>query len=81
MTTILQNWHFMRVFRAAFAVFAFIEATRSGQTMLYAIGGILAFQAIFDVGCCGSAGCAAPQKPAVSKNDPAAEDAVFEEVK
>ena len=81
MTSILQNWHFSRILRAVFAVYAIAEAARTGQQMLYFIGGLFAFQAIFNVGCCGAAGCAPPQKTGQAKTGPKTEDAVFEEIK
>jgi hypothetical protein len=60
MTVLLNNWHFMRIFRAVVAVFAFSEAWRTGESLMLVMGGIFALQAIFDIGCCGAAGCAAP---------------------
>lgn len=67
MELLLKNWHFMRVFRGGLAVFALSEAWRTGEAMMLMVGGILGLQAIFNVGCCGAAGCAAP--PANSKVD------------
>ena len=60
MTSIFQNWHAMRLLRAGIAIWAFTEAFRTGEWILMAPGSIFALQAIFDVGCCGAAGCAAP---------------------
>lgn len=50
----------MRLLRAGIAIWAFTEAFRTGEWILMAPGSIFALQAIFDVGCCGAAGCAAP---------------------
>jgi hypothetical protein len=51
MTTLLSNWHFMRIFRAVIAVWAIAEAWRTSEWLLLFPGGIFALQAIFDVGC------------------------------
>lgn len=61
MTTILKNWHFMRVFRAGIAAWAFFEAYRTGEWIMILPGSLFAMQAIFDIGCCGSAGCGVPK--------------------
>ncbi len=79
MTTLFTNWHFMRILRAGIATYAFIEVYRTGDWMLFAIGSIFALQAIFDIGCCGAAGCA----PNQTRNSSAAktEDITYEEVR
>lgn len=76
---LLQNWHFMRIFRAAIAVFAFFEAGRTGDALMYAAGGILGLQAIFNVGCCGAAGCATPSRKSVGQNT--GDEVTYEEVR
>lgn len=42
MTTLLSNWHFMRVLRAGFAVWIMAEAWRTGQWLL-----CYSFQVVF----------------------------------
>ena len=74
----LKNWDFMRLLRAGLAGWAFLEAFRTGEMLLLLPGGLLAMQAVFNVGCCGSAACAAP--PARSTAQAEAETVVFEEV-
>lgn len=75
--TLFSNWHFTRIFRAGIAIFAFSEAWRTGDSLLLGMGGILALQALFNVGCCGVGGCAVP-----AREDKAGSDSVtFEEVK
>ncbi len=82
MTTILKNWHFMRMLRAGIAIWAIAEAWRTGQWLLLIPGGIFAVQAIFDIGCCGPAGCASPQQKAYNKTSGQSdEDVAYEEVK
>lgn len=79
MTQLLSNWHFMRVLRAGIAFYAFTEVYRTGDWMLFALGSIFALQAIFDVGCCGAAGCA--PRPARNLKATDNEEVVYEELK
>ena len=68
----------MRFFRAGIAGWAFWQAFATGEWILLLPGGILAMQAIFNVGCCGSAGCYTPP----ANSNPASEaDVVCEEIK
>ena len=60
--TILSNWTFMRFFRLAIGIAILVQAVIT-KDLLFAFAGIL-FTAmpVFNVGCCGTAGCAAPLK-------------------
>jgi hypothetical protein len=85
MTTLLKNWHFMRLLRAGIAIWVFAEFWRTSDWILLAMGSFFAVQAIFDVGCCGAAGCAPQQRATVTPpgnqaNHPE-EEIIFEEVK
>ena len=82
MTTLLKNWHFMRLLRAGIALWAFTEVWRTGDLPMLFLGSIFAIQAIFDIGCCGASGCAAPA-PGKRGFDatPDAEEVSFKEVK
>jgi len=77
MTSILKNWHFTRLLRAGVAFWAFAEVWRTGEWMLLLPGSFFAIQAIFDIGCCGAAGCASPQMEKTEKP----EGVSFEEVR
>ncbi len=79
MTTLLKNWHFMRILRAGIAIWAITEAVRTGQWILLMPGGIFALQAIFDIGCCGAAGCATPERN--SRVDSGTKEVSYEEVR
>lgn len=82
MATILSNWHFMRIFRAVIAIWAIAEAWRTSEWLLLFPGGIFALQAIFDVGCCGASGCAAPpQRSFGNTSEKDAETVAYEEIK
>lgn len=78
-TTLLSNWHFMRILRALIAVWSIFEYTHTSDPMLLALGGILGFQAIFNVGCCGAAGCATT--PSAPRQELTAQEVEYEEVK
>jgi hypothetical protein len=79
MNTLLSNWHFMRLLRAGIAVWAIHEAWSTSQWLLLVPGGIFAVQAIFDIGCCGAAGCAPTQTRNTTSSK--TEDITYEEVR
>lgn len=58
---IMDNWHFMRFFRIAVAIFCFYTAYEQQQFVFVAFGIFFLFQAIFNLGC-GSRGCNVPTK-------------------
>ncbi|MCA0237505.1 MAG: hypothetical protein LCH81_14095 [Bacteroidetes bacterium] len=80
MTTLFSNWHFMRIFRAAIAVWSVFEFNRTHDALILMLGGIFALQAIFDIGCCGAAGCAVPQQRTMQQ-EKVSQEIDFEEVK
>jgi hypothetical protein len=81
MSSILQNWNFARILRAALAIWIITEAARTGEWMFLIPGGLFALQAILNVGCCGSAGCAATPNAFNHENGSVRETVIFEEVK
>lgn len=81
MNTLWSNWHFMRIFRAAIAVWAIVEAGRTGAWLLLIPGSIFALQAIFDVGCCGASGCAVPRRKYEKSSENETETVVYEELR
>lgn len=58
------NWHFMRYFRLAIALFLFYTAYERSEWFFAAFGVFFILQAIFNMGC-GPQGCNVPTK----KND------------
>jgi len=78
MARILQGWHFMRVLRAALAVFIIIQGFQVHNYMSLLFGGGFLAMAIFNVGCCGPNGCATSYD---SSEKPTEQNVVFEEVK
>ena len=73
---ILSNWTFMRFLRLGVGIAILVQAIIA-RDMLFAFAGII-FTAmpVFNVGCCGTAGCAAPPK----KNQGTTNDITYEEV-
>lgn len=77
--TLLSNWHFMRILRAAVAIWAISEYFSTNDFFLLTVGGFFGLQAIFDVGCCGASGCATA--PNTRKQEISSQEIDFEEVK
>ena len=76
---ILYNWHFMRVLQAALALWFLYTAVTGHEAMAWLAAAFFGVQALFNVGCCGAAGCAtAPSKPLASEAD---RGITYEEVK
>ncbi len=76
---LFSNWHLMRILRAAIAIWAIFEYTRTHDWLMLAFGGFFAVQAIFDFGCCGASGCAA--KPPSQQQKIPSQEIEYEEVK
>jgi VanZ family protein len=49
-----NNWHFMRYFRIAIALFCFYTAYEENQWVFVPFGVFFLFQAVFNLGCGGS---------------------------
>lgn len=77
MTNLLNGWNFMRIIRLIFGAGALVQGIPAQNNILIAIGALLLLQGIFNMGCCGPAGCAT--RPAVKKGD-ATKEVEFEEV-
>jgi len=60
MTTIMQNWNFMRLLRLGMGLWLIYSAFVDHQPLLGLLGGLFALQSVLNVGCCGSSGCATP---------------------
>ena len=63
MQTILSNWNFFRILRAALGVFILVQGVVTRDTFSIIIGSVFAGLAVFNIGCCGAKGCdTAPNK-------------------
>ncbi|NBB20972.1 hypothetical protein GVN20_16510 [Runella sp. CRIBMP] len=79
MTAVLKNWDFMRILRMGMGLWLIYSAFVDHQPLLGLLGGLFALQAIMNVGCCGSGGCATPNtRQSTSKT---IEETHYEEVK
>jgi hypothetical protein len=74
--TILTNWTLLRFLRLGLGIAIIIQAVMAKDVLFAVLG--LAFTAmpVFNIGCCGTAGCAAPPK----KNQDTTKDIIYEEV-
>ncbi len=74
--TIFSNWTLMRFLRLGMGVAILVQAVMA-KDLLFAFAGII-FTAmpVFNIGCCGTAGCAAPPK----KEPVTTKDITYEEV-
>lgn len=76
------GWTFLRVIRLALALIITAEAWSSSEILFAVLGGFLAFQAIFNYGCCGAAGCDIDHGRAKPKSlNHTSEVTTFEEIK
>ena len=73
---ILTNWTFMRVLRLGLGLAVLAQAVIAKDVLFALLG--LAFTAmpVFNIGCCGTAGCAVPPK----KEPGTTKDITYEEV-
>lgn len=54
---LLNNWHIMRWLRLAMGVFIAFQAVQMQSPLAGLIAGILLFQTLMNIGCCGTSGC------------------------
>ena len=76
---LLHNWSFMRLLRLVLGAIAITQSFMTYEILIGLVGIILLGQAIFNIGCCGTAGCttAACQPNKTSNN----EEINYEEIK
>lgn len=75
---LLNNWHIMRWARLVMGVFIGFQAVQMQSPLAGLIAGILLFQALLNIGCCGTSGCEVKSK---NNNLPDTEEVAFEEIK
>jgi hypothetical protein len=61
---ILNNWHFMRLLRLALGIFIIVQAFITKDWTLGVLGTLFAAMPLFNIGCCGTGACEAPQQKA-----------------
>ena len=74
---ILTNWTFLRVLRLLLGLAVIVQAVVLNDVLLGAAGLLFSGMAVFNVGCCGTAGCATPTKRSSSKS---VNETTYEEV-
>ena len=76
--TLLQNWNFMRFLRLGLGIYIAVQAVETLSFFSGIVAAFFIFQAVTNIGCCGSNACAVPIKK--SKSDKT-EEVTFEEIK
>lgn len=74
--TILSNWTLMRFLRLGMGIAILVQAVIAKDILFAFAGFIFTALPVFNMGCCGTAGCAAPLK----KNQDSTKDISYEEV-
>lgn len=76
-----SGWTFLRLIRLAVALMIIREAWSSSELLLAIIGGFLMVQAVFNYGCCSTAGCDINDRFEPGLPDETGEETTFIEVK
>ena len=77
MKVLVNDWNVMRVIRLALGILVIIQSISEKNYMLTVAGGLFAFLALINVGCCGANGCAVNTRE--NKSD-ITKDGAYEEV-
>ena len=76
--TLFQNWNFMRLLRLGLGIYIAVQAVESLSLLSGIVAVFFLFQAVTNIGCCGSNGCAVPTN---KNNSDKTEEVEFEEIK
>ena len=74
--TILTNWTFVRILRLLLGLGIIVQAVIAKDAFLGVAGLLFSSMAVFNVGCCGTGGCATTPK----KSSKTIHDTTYEEV-
>ncbi len=74
---ILSSWNFMRFLRLGLGIFILIQAVIVKDWTMGFLGIMFTLMPVFNVGCCGAGGCAAPPAKGISEST---KDITYEEV-
>lgn len=77
MNTILSNWNFMRWLRLALGVAIIVQGALIGEWPTILLGVLFSLLPVFNIGCCGGAGCAVPN----AKKNSSTNEVTYEEVR
>lgn len=79
---IFSGWGFIRLVRLGIAISILNEAWQSSSVFFALFGIVFLFQALLNVGCCGSNGCDLDEIPVDKKStNTNMDDVAFEEIK
>ena len=73
---ILSNWTLMRFLRLGIGIAILVQAVIAKDTLFVFAGILFTAMPVFNIGCCGTAGCAVPSK----KEPGTTKDITYEEV-
>ncbi len=73
---ILSNWNFMRFVRLGLGIAIIVQSVLIKDWTMGIIGVLFTSMPVFNIGCCGVGGCAAP----VKKSNETTKDITYEEV-
>jgi hypothetical protein len=74
--TILANWTLIRFLRLGLGIAIIIQAVIAKDVLFAVLGFAFTAMPVFNVGCCGTTGCAAPP----AKNQDTEKEIIYEEV-
>ena len=75
---IFSNWNFGRVLRLGLGIFIMVQSVIVKDWTMGIIGAMFTAMPVFNIGCCGSGGCAVPSS--TKRDDSSHKDATYEEV-
>jgi hypothetical protein len=73
---IFSNWNFMRFLRLGLGIAIIIQSATAGNWTMGILGLVFTAMPVFNIGCCGTAGCATT----VKKSSETTKDITYEEV-
>lgn len=73
---IFGNWNFIRFLRLGLGIAIVIQSVMAANWVMGIVGLVFTAMPVFNIGCCGTAGCATP----VKKTAQTAKDITYEEV-
>jgi len=76
--TLFQNWNFMRILRLGLGIYIAVQAVETLSILSGIVAVFFLFQAVTNIGCCGSNGCTIPTRKI---NSDKTEEVEFEEIK
>lgn len=73
---IFSNWNFMRFLRLGLGIAIIVQSAIAGNWTMAILGLLFTAMPVFNIGCCGTAGCNTP----IKKTSETTKDISYEEV-